>query len=170
MRRSSVNIELIILIIVYETAALLKYSEVSIVTLRQEVEVVAVRELRAHLHRGPAGRVEPADRVHVRPVAFLTALAEPDLRASHVRLQIIMHHVEILERRELAVRGEGRPDEELSLLGVDVEPVPDVDAYLLAHARDESVHFLVEVRGVVYDVEVGMADPRRRRVVVQFSG
>lgn len=70
-----------------------------------------------------------------------------------------MYNVEVLVGRELCVGRQRCFDEELAFLGVDVEPVAGVDADLLADAGDEAVHLLVEVGGVVDDVEVGVADP-----------
>lgn len=125
---------MVVLIVVYEAAALLEYGEVRVVALRQHVEVVAVRELRAHLHRLLVGGVELAHRVDVRPVALLAALAQPHLRLAEVALQVIMHDVEILEGRKLRVGEEGGFDEELPLLGVDVQSVSGVEADALAHA------------------------------------
>lgn len=168
MRGLSINVQLVVLIVVDETTAFLEYREVRVVALREHVEVVAVRELRAHLHGLAVGRVELADGVDVRPVALLPALAQPHLRLAHVALQVVVDDIEVLEWRELEVAHERRLDQELALLRVDVEPVAGVDADLLADASYQPVHFLVEVGGVVDDVEVRVADPRGRRVVVQL--
>lgn len=168
VRGLAVDVELVVLVVVDEAAALLEDGEVRVVALRQQVEVVAVRELRAHLHGLLVGGVELAQRVDVRPVALLAALAQAHLRLAHVALQVVVHHVEVLEGRELRVGRQRRLHEELALLRVDVESVAGVDADLLAHARDQAVHLLVEVRRVVDHVEVRVADPRRRRVVVQL--
>lgn len=169
MRGLSINVQLVVLIVVDEAAALLEYREVRVVALREHVEVVAVRELRPHLDRLPICGVELPYSVYVRPVALLAALAQPHLRLAHVALQVVVHNVEVLERGELRVGDERRLDEELALLRVDVEAVAGVDADLLADARDEPVHLLVEVCGVVDDVEVRVPDPGRGRVVVQLA-
>lgn len=113
--------------------------------------------------------MEPSHRVDVRPVALLAALAQPDLRLAEVRLQIVVYHVEVLVGGELPVGRQRDLNEELALLGVDVQPVAGIEADLLADARDEPVHFLVEIRGVVDHVEIGMADPSGGGVVVQLA-
>lgn len=77
-----------------------------------------------------------------------------------------MNDIEVLERGEFGVRRQGRFDEELALLRVDVETVPGLDADLLADAGDESVHLLIEVSRVVDDVEVRMANPSGGGIVV----
>lgn len=104
MRGLPVDVQLVVLIVVYEAATFLEYSEVGIISLRQLVQVVAVRQLRPYFHRLPIARVELPHRVDVRPVALLTTLAQPHLRLTEVALQVIMHHIEVLERRELRIR------------------------------------------------------------------
>lgn len=168
MCRLPVNVQLIVLIVVDETPPLLKYREVGVVALRQQIQIIAVRELSAHLHRLSIRGVELPQRVNIRPVALLAAFPEPDLGFAHIALQVIVYDVEVLERGEFRIWKEGRLDKELALLGVDVEPVPSVDADLLAHAGDEPVHLLVEVCGVVDDVEVRVADPRSCGVIVEL--
>lgn len=167
MRGLPINVQLVVLVVVYKTTPFLEYREMRVVALRQHVQVVPVRQLRAHFHGLPR-RVELPHGVDVRPVALLAALPQPHLRLAEVALQVVVHDVEVLERGELAVGGEGRLDEELALLGVDVEPVAGVDADPVAHAGEQAVHLLVEVGGVVDHVEVRVADPRGRRVVVQL--
>lgn len=164
----SVYIQLVVLVIVDEATALFEDRKVGIVALRKLVKVVPVRQLGTHFNRLTVGGVKLSHRVNIRPVAFLTAFAQPDLRLAKVALQVVVYHVEVLEGRELRIGRERRFDEELALLRVDVEPVARVYADALAHASDESVHLFVEVRGVVYDVEVRVADPRSRCVVVQL--
>lgn len=78
-----------------------------------------------------------------------------------------MYDVEVLKRRELCVGDEWVFNEELALLRVDVEPVAGVDADPLADARDEPVHLLVEVGGVIDHIEVRVTYPGGRCVVVQ---
>lgn len=167
MRGLSINVQLVILVVVYKAAPLLEYREMRVVALRQHVQIIPVRQLRTHFH-GLARRVELPHGVDVRPVALLTALSQPHLRFAEVALQVVVHHVEVLERRELRVGHERRLDEELALLGVDVEAVAGVDADPVAHAREQAVHLLVEVGGVVDHVEVRVADPGGGRVVVQL--
>lgn len=77
-----------------------------------------------------------------------------------------MNDIEVLERGEFGVRRQGRFDEELALLRVDVETISGLDADLLADAGDESVHLLIEVSRVVDDVEVRMANPSGGGIVV----
>lgn len=103
-------------------------------------------------------------------MVLLATFPQPDLRFAEIALQIVVYDVEVLESGEFRVRREGSLDEELAFLGVDVESVASIDAYFLAHAGDEAVHLLVEVCGVVDDVEVGVSDPGGGRVVVKFSG
>lgn len=169
MRGLPINVQLIVLIVVNETTTLLEDGEVCIVALRQQVQVIPMRQLGPDLYRLPIRRVEFPESVYVRPVAFLATFAKPDLRFTEITLQVVVYDVEVLERRELGVGNERRLDKELALLGVDVEPVAGVDAYLLADAGDQPVHLLVEVSGVVDHVEVWVTDPCRRRVVVELS-
>lgn len=77
-----------------------------------------------------------------------------------------MNDIEVLERGEFGVRRQGRFDEELALLRVDVETVPGLDADLLANAGDESVHLLIEISRIVDDVKVRMANPSGGGIVV----
>lgn len=168
MRGLSINVQLIVLIVVDEAAALLEDGEVRFVTLREKVQVVPVRQLRPHFDRLSIDGVDLPQRVDIRPVALLTALAQSDLRFADIALQVVVNHVEVLERRELRVGNDRWLDEELALLRVDVEAVTGVDADPLAHAVDEPVHLQVEVCGIVDHVEVRVADPSGRRVVVQL--
>lgn len=126
-------------------------------------------QLSPDLDRLPIGGVELPDSVNVGPMALLASLAQPDLRFGDVALQVVVDNVEILEGWELDIAHERRLDEELALLGVDVESVAGVDADFLADTRDEAVHFLIEVSGIVNDVEVRVANPCGGRVVVQLS-
>lgn len=103
-------------------------------------------------------------------MALLTALAQSDLRLSHIALQVVVNDIEILEGRELRVRSNWRLDKELALLRVDIETVAGVDADPLAHAVNEPVHLQIEISGVVDHVKVRVADPGGRRVIVKLSG
>lgn len=164
-----IDIQLIVLIVVNEATTFLEYREVSVVSLREQVQVIPMIQLRPYFDRLPIRGMELPQRVDIRPVVLLPSLTQPDLRFTQIALQVVMHDIEVLERGEFRVGLEGYFDEELALLGVDVEPVSGVDADFLADAGDEAVHLLVEIAGVVDHVEVGMADPRRGRVVVQLS-
>lgn len=170
MRGLPINVQLIVLVVVNETTTLLEDGEVRVITLRQQVQVIPMRQLGPDLYRLPIRRVEFPESVNVGPVALLSTLAKPDLRFTEITLQVVVNDIEVLEGRELGVGDERRLDEELALLGVDVEPVAGVDADLLAHARDQPVHLLVEIGGVVDHVEVWVTDPCRRRVVVELPG
>lgn len=114
--------------------------------------------------------MELPQRVDIRPVAFLTALAKPDLRFTEIALQIVVDDIEVLEGRKLGIRNKWELDEELALLRVDIETVAGVDADLLADASDQSVHLLVEVCRVVDHVEVRVTDPCCGCVVVELPG
>lgn len=105
MRWLPVHIQLVVLIVVNEAAALLEYREVCVVALREQVQVIAMRELRAHFHRLPGRRVELPKRVDVRPVAFLPALPQPHLRLLDITLQVVVYDVKVLEGREFRVGG-----------------------------------------------------------------
>lgn len=69
MARFSVDVELKILVVVEEAAPPLEDGEVWVVALREHVDVVAVRELRLHLHHLSA-HAWPPYRVYVRPVSW----------------------------------------------------------------------------------------------------
>lgn len=127
-----------------------------------------MRELRPDFDRLAIDWMDLPQRVYVGPVALLTTLAEPDLCLADIALQVIVNDIEVLERWELRVWSDRRLDEELALLGVDIEPVTGVNANPLAHAVDEPVHLQVEVGRVVDDIEVRMTDPRGSRIVIQF--
>lgn len=133
--------------------------------MREHVQVISMRELSPHFH-GLAVAMELSKRVNIRPVAFLTTLPQPDLGFPEIALQVIMNDIEVLEGGEFGVRRQGRFDEELALLRVDVETVPGLDADLLADAGDESVHLLIEISRIVDDVKVRMANPSGGGIVV----
>lgn len=80
----SVNVQLVVLVIVDEAAALLEYREVSVVSLRQKVEIIPMRELRTDLNGLPVSGMEPPDGVDVGPVALLAALAQPRLGLAEI--------------------------------------------------------------------------------------
>lgn len=86
MRGLPINVQLVVLIVVYEAASLLEDRKVGVVPLRQQVEVISVVQLSAYFHRLSITRVEPPHRVYVGPVAFLPALSQPHLRFTKVRL------------------------------------------------------------------------------------
>lgn len=102
MARLAVDIQLEVLIVHQKTASLLEYRKVRLVTLRQQIHVIAMRQLRAHLHR-LAANVRPADRMDVRPVALLAAFAQTRLQFRSDRLQIVMHDLEVGKFREFGV-------------------------------------------------------------------
>lgn len=101
-------------------------------------------------------------------LTFLSPLPQPDL-AVRVGLKIVMHDLEVLEGRENRIIRQRTLDEELEFPRVLEQSVSGVDAHLLAHCPDHASHFAFEIRRVVYDVEVRVADPCCRRVVVQFT-
>lgn len=105
MARLPVDIELKVLIVHQETASLLEYRKVRIVALRQQIHVVAMRQLRAHLDR-LAANVRPTNRVDVRPVAFLAAFAQTRLQFGSHRLQIVMDDLKVGKLGEFGVVGQ----------------------------------------------------------------
>jgi len=98
-----VYVQLEILIVDQEAAALLIDGEVGIVALGQQVHVVAMRQLGFHLDAGLPVDIGTTLRVDVAPVAFLPALAKASLHLGSGGLQIMMHHIKVLEGRKLAV-------------------------------------------------------------------
>lgn len=56
--------------------------------------------------------------------------------------------------------------QELVLLGRHIEPVERVQLHALANGRDQANDLVLEVRGVVDQIEVGVAEPRTRRPFV----
>lgn len=81
-----------------------------------------------------------------------------------------MDNIEVLERRELRIARKRSFNEELAFLRIHIEPVSSVYADFLTDTRYETVDLLVEVGGVVYDVEVGVSDPGGRCFVVELPG
>lgn len=80
MRWLPVHIQLIVLIVVNEATPFLEYSEVSIVSLWQQVQVIPMVQLRSNLYRLAIRRMELPQRVDIRPMVFLSPLAKSDLR------------------------------------------------------------------------------------------
>lgn len=154
-----IDIQLVVLIVDDEASPLLADCEVRFVLLLQPVDVVLVCELSLDLHRLSAPVGSP-DGVGVGPVTLLTPLPQPRLHLATVVLKVVMNNVEILEFGELAVWRKGTLDEEFEFLRVARQPVPCVQADLLANTGNHALHFGLKVSGVVYDVKVGMADPR----------
>lgn len=169
MSRILVDIQLIVLIVDDEASPLLANCEVWFVLLLQPVGVIFVRELGLHLHRLSA-QMRPPDGVRVRPVTFLTTLPQPCLCLAPVVLKVVVNNVKVLEFRELAIWREGTFDEKFEFLGVARQPVPGVEADLLTNAGNHALHLGLEIGGVVYDVEVGMTDPRRCGLRIQLLG
>lgn len=170
MSRLPVNVKLVILIIIDEAATFLVDCEMCIIPLGQEIDVISVRELRAHFHRLPIARVELPQCVDVRPVALLPSFPKPHLSFADIAVQVIVNDVEVLKRRELRVCNERALDEELPFFRVDIEAIAGVEADPLADAGDKPVDLFIEIRGIVNHVKVRVADPGGRRFVVQISG
>lgn len=103
-------------------------------------------------------------------MALLPSFPKPHLGFADITVQVIVNNVEVLKRRELRVGNQRALDEELPFLCVDIEAVAGVDADPLADASDEPIDLFIEVCRVVDHVEVRVADPGRRRFVVQISG
>lgn len=101
-----VNIQLEILIVDEEATTLLVDGEMGIVTLGQQVHVVAMRQLGLHLDAGLSMDIGASLSVDVAPVVLLAALAQASLHLRPGRLQIVMHHIKVLEGRERAVWGQ----------------------------------------------------------------
>lgn len=80
-----------------------------------------------------------------------------------------MHDVEILERREFAVRRQRCYHEELDLAAAGAQSVSGVDAQFLAHALDHPTDFGLEILRVVDDVEVRVANPGGGGLVVELA-
>lgn len=104
MARLPVDVELEILIVDQEATSLLVDGKVSIVALRQQVHVVTVGQLSLHLDAGLAMHIGTTLCVYIAPVVLLTTLAQTRLHLGTSRLQIMMHHIKVLERRKLAIR------------------------------------------------------------------
>lgn len=80
-----------------------------------------------------------------------------------------MHDVEVLERRELAVRWQRCLHEELDLAAASAQPVAGVDAQFLAHALDHPADFSLKILRVVDNVEVRMTHPGGRGLVIELA-
>lgn len=80
-----------------------------------------------------------------------------------------MHDIEVLERRELAVRRQRCCHEELDLATAGAQPVAGVDAQFLAYAFDHPADFRLEILRVVDNVEVRVAHPGSRGLVVELA-
>lgn len=102
-------------------------------------------------------------------LTFLPSLPQPDLTVQ-VRLQVIVNHLKVLEGGKHRIVRQGPLDEELELPRVLEQSVPGVDAHFLTDGAYHAPHFPLEVRRVVDDVEIRVANPRRRRVAVKFFG
>lgn len=104
MTRLPVDVELEILIVDKEATSLLVDGKVSIVALCQQVHVVTVGQLSLHLDAGLAMHIGTTLGVNIAPVVLLTTLAQTRLYLRASGLQIMMHHIKVLERRKLAIR------------------------------------------------------------------
>lgn len=80
-----------------------------------------------------------------------------------------MHDIEILERRELAVRRQRRRHEELDLAAAGAQSVAGVDAQFLTHALDHPTDLSFEILRIIDNVEIRMADPGGRGFVVELA-
>lgn len=80
-----------------------------------------------------------------------------------------MHDVEVLERRELAIRRQRRHHKELDLAAAGPQPVAGVDAQFLAHALDHPTDFRLEILRIVDNIEVRVADPGGSGLVVELA-
>jgi len=86
-----------------------------------------------------------------------------------VALEIIMHDVEVLERRKLAVRRQRRLHEELDFAAAGAQPVAGIDAQFLAHALDHPADFRLKILRIVDNVKVRVAHPGGRGLVVELA-
>lgn len=96
MTRLLVDVQLEVLVVDQETASLLEDREMCIVTLRQQIHVVSMRQLCAHLHRLVVDE-RTSNGVNVRPVSFLATFAQSSLLLGTDGLQIMMDDLEVGE-------------------------------------------------------------------------
>uniref|UniRef100_A0A8D8HG42 (northern house mosquito) hypothetical protein n=1 Tax=Culex pipiens TaxID=7175 RepID=A0A8D8HG42_CULPI len=160
MPRFLVDVHLEVLIVDQEATTLLVDGKVSIIALRQHVQVVSVRKLGLHLDRLTV-QMWTANRVDVAKVAVLATFPQPSLHARTSRLQIVVDNFKVLERWEQRVHRQLR-NQKLDLLGRGQQPVPGIDTKLLAHALNHTIDLVFEIRRVVDYIKVRMADPGRR--------
>uniref|UniRef100_A0A8D8PK58 Uncharacterized protein n=1 Tax=Cacopsylla melanoneura TaxID=428564 RepID=A0A8D8PK58_9HEMI len=90
-----VHIQLEVLVVVYETSSLLEYRPVRVVLLLQHIDVVAMRQLGFDFDHLVVN-LGLAYRVRVTPVTLLSSFPQSGLHLGSSRLQIMVHHVEIL--------------------------------------------------------------------------
>lgn len=130
--------------------------------------------------------------MYIAPVTILAAFAQTRLYIGSTRQQIIMLYVEVLERREYAIRRQALNwnrntncnqfmdvikgilceilTQEFELPWGGLQTIARIDAQLLAHGFNHAIHFRLKIGGIVYHIEIGMAHPGSRRLVVQLTG
>lgn len=96
-------------------------------------------------------------------LTFLPPFPQPDL-IGRVRLQVIMHDLEVLERGEEFDVRQRSPDQKFQLSGILQQPVARIDADFMTHRSDHATYFPLEIRGIVDHVEIGVAHPRSGRI------
>lgn len=104
MTRLLVDVQLEVLVVDQEAASLLEDRKVGVVPLRQQVHVVAMRQLGAHLDRLVVDEW-PANRVNVGPVTLLAAFTQSRLLLGADGLQIVVDDLEVGELGELGCVG-----------------------------------------------------------------
>lgn len=100
MTRFLVDIHLEVLVVDQEATSLLEDREMCIVALRQQVHVVAMRQLCAHLDRLVVDE-RPTNSVDICPVSFLATFAQARLFFRAHRLQIVVDDLKVGEFGEL---------------------------------------------------------------------
>lgn len=101
-------------------------------------------------------------------MSILTTFSQTSLSTLATRLKIVMDNIEVLVRWEIFFAHRTR-NEIFELARSAQQAIAGIEAELLANALDHTVDFRFEIRRVVDDIEIGMADPGGSCFVVQVA-
>lgn len=107
--------------------------------------------------------------IHLSFLTFLATLPQPYLRM-WFRLQVMVHHLEILKGWKFAFIRQWSIHQELKFARVLEESIASVDAHFHANSTNHPSNFAFKVGRVIYDVNIGMSYPGGCCIVIQLSG
>ncbi len=102
-------------------------------------------------------------------MSILSSFPQACLNSLTAGLKIMMHHVEVLKRRELIVAWQWTRYQEFDFTRSTQQAISSVDSQLLANTFNHSIDFCFKICWIVNHVKVWMANPSGCSFVVQFT-